>query len=102
MWSKQFKPKKKILSVAGSIMIVGALTWYALLHSVCVLKGALISVQSSLIRELILYEFEMGHHAKETTKNFCYAEDEYAVDLSKISWWFKKFHSGLKNIDNQS
>ena len=51
-----------------------------------------------LIRELTLYEFEQSYNAAETTKSICCAKDEGAVDLSTVTSWFKKFHSGCKKL----
>ena len=62
-------------------MIVGALTRNALFHSVCDLKAAQINTQTSLIREFVLYEFELGHYAAEATKNIC----EDTVDHSTVT-----------------
>ena len=53
-----------------SIVVVGALTHCALLHPWCDLKATLINMQHSLIQELILYEFKLGHNTIEATKIF--------------------------------
>ena len=55
--------------VVCSIVEIGALTRYALLHSVYVLKAAQMTVPRSLIRKLRLYEFKLGHNVAEATKN---------------------------------
>ena len=60
------------------------------------------NVQRNLIRELILYEFELGHKAAEATKNIRCAKGEDAVDHSTVTRWFKKFRSGCKNLDDQA
>ena len=61
------------------------------------LKAAQINMKSSLIRELILYEFKLGHNATETAKNICYVKGEGTVDHR----WFKKFCSVCKTFDDQ-
>ena len=94
-WWKQFK---KVATVFGSIMVLGALTHCALLHSMCYLKTARINVQCHLILELMLYEFELGHNEAESTKNICWAKGEGTVDHLK---GLKKFCSDKKNLDNQ-
>ena len=50
----------------------------------------------------MLYKFELGHNAIEAIKNIYYAKDEGAIDHSIVIRWFKKFHSGCKNLDNQT
>ena len=50
-------------AVDGSIVAVGALTEYALLHPVCDMKALQMNVQCSLIRELILYEVKLDDTA---------------------------------------
>ena len=86
-------------AVVSSIVVVGAQTRYALLHSVWDLKAAQINVQCWLIQELLLYEFEVSHNADEAIKNICYVNGEGAVD--HMIRWFKKYFSGYKNIDGQ-
>ncbi len=51
-------------------MVVGALTRRALLYSVWDLKAAQMKVQRSLIRELMLYVFELGYNFAEPSKSF--------------------------------
>ena len=48
-------------------------------------------VQCSLIRELLLYEFKLGHNAAETIKIICCAKGEAAADRSTVTRWLKKF-----------
>ena len=57
----------------GGIMVDGALTCCVLLHSEYYLKTEQNNLQRRLIWKLMLYKFELGR-------------------------WFKKFHSGCKNI----
>ena len=45
----------------GSIVVVGALTCCALLHSVYDLKATKVNLQGTLIREFILSEFQLSH-----------------------------------------
>ena len=61
----------------GRIVVVGALTRCAFLHSVRDLKAArLNAVQRSLRWELSLYVFELDHNAADATKNICGAKGE--------------------------
>ena len=69
---------------------------------VCDLKATHMNMQYSLIQELMLYKFEVGHNVVEAAKNICWAKSEGTVDHSTITKWFKKFHrSGCKNLDDQ-
>ena len=83
-------------------MIVGALTCCALLLSLCDLKAAQMNEQCSLIQILMLYKFKMGHNSAKATKSIYYAKDEGAFDHCIITKWFKKFHSGCKNLNDQA
>ena len=79
-------------SVVGSIVVVGALTRCALLPSVCDLKSTQTIVQRSLIRELMIYKFELGYNPAEETKNIFCLKSEGTVDNSnqrvqEISLW---------------
>ena len=49
----------------GSIVVVGTLTRCALLKSPCDLKTSQINMQWSIIQDLMLYEFELGHYTAE-------------------------------------
>ena len=75
--------------MVGSIVVVGALTSCALLHSVYDLKA----VQTLMLHEL-------GLNAAKTTKNICCAKD--AIDHSMLTRCSKKFCSDCKNLDNQT
>ena len=55
-------------AVLGSIVVVGVLTRSTCFHSVCDLKATQMNLQSNLIRELILYEFELTHITVGSTK----------------------------------
>ena len=81
VWPMRLKPCK-VLPIVYSIVVVGALTCCALLHSVHDLKAAQMSVECSLIHELMFYKFELGHIATEATKNICGVKGEGAVDHS--------------------
>ena len=100
-WSKQFKPWK-ILTVVVSIMVDAALTYSALLYFMYDLKIAQMNIQYTLIQELILYKFKIGHNALEATKNICCGKDEGTVDHSTVTRWYKKFCWGWKNFDDQA
>ena len=50
---------------------------------------------NSLIWEFIVYEFKLGHHAMEATKNVCGAKGEGTFDHRTVTRWFK-------NLDNQA
>ena len=86
--------------ILGSIMVVGVLTRCALLHSVCDLKAAQMNVWRSLIPEVILNEFKLGHNPAKATKNNRWAKGKSAVDHSTVTKCLKKFHVGCKNFDD--
>ena len=81
----------------GSIVVVGALTCCALLNSVRDLKAVQMNVQRSLIREVMLYKFELGHKTAKATQNICCAKGEGAV-----TGWFKKFRLKYKKVDDRA
>ena len=58
------------VSEAVQAVVGDALTCCSLLHPVRNLKDAEMSVQCSLIQELVLYEFKLGHYAMEGIKTF--------------------------------
>ena len=68
----------------------------------CDLKIAEMNLQCSLIQELRLYKFKLGHNAMEVNKNICHVKNAGAVDHSTVARWFKKFYSGCKNLDYQA
>ena len=84
------------------MVVVNMLTCCALFHSVCHLKATQINAQCSLILELMLYDFKLGHNNVEATKNICFAKGEDTVNHSTITRLFKTFHLGCKNLDNQA
>ena len=53
-------------------------------------------------REPTFYKFKLGHNTEEVTKNICCVKGEGVVDHSTVTRWFKKFHSGYKNLNNQA
>ena len=63
-------------------MVVGVLTHYALLHSICDLKAMYMNVPCSLIQVFMLYKFEQGHHAAKSTKNICCVKGWRHIDHS--------------------
>ena len=75
----------KVPAVVGSIVVVGALTRCALLQSVYDVKAVQMNVLSSLIREFMLYEFELAHYAAEATTNICCTKCEDTIDYSTLS-----------------
>ena len=50
------------------------------------------------IRELILYEYRLGHTAMEATNNICLAEGEHAVSKATVFEWYKKFRSDMLDL----
>ena len=86
--------------VVSSIMLVGVLIRCELFHSVCDLKDPQMNMRCSLIKELILCVWT-GPYCHKITKNICCAKGEGAVDHNTVTRWFKKFHSGCKNINDQ-
>ena len=87
--------------MAGSIVVVGTLTCYALLYSVCDLKAAQINEQRCLSWEFMLFVFELHNKTVEATKNICCSKVEGAVDDSTVIRWPQK-NSDCKNLDDQA
>ena len=50
----------------------------------------------------MLYEFEQDHNSMEATKNICCAKEKGPVNYSSVIRWFKKFHLGCKNLNDQA
>ena len=71
--------------MVGIIMVVSALTYRSLLHSMCDLKALQMKM---LIWELILYEFELAPNIAEVTKNIYCAKVEGKVDYCIVTKWF--------------
>ena len=63
------------------------------------------NVQQSLLQEIRLYEFKLGHNAALTPppkKNNIYCgKDEGEVDHNSATKWLKYFLMGCKNLDHQ-
>ena len=57
------------------------------------------NMRHCLIQEL--YKFKLGHNAAEATKNI-YVKSEDIVDHNRVNRWFKEFHLGCKEFDNQT
>ena len=70
-------------------LVVGALMHCALFHFLYDLKVAQMSVQSSLIQELMLHEFELDHNTVKTIKNICCVKGEGAIDPNIVTKWLK-------------
>ena len=70
IWLKQFK-LLKVLTLVGSIVVVGVLTHCALLYSMCDLKAVQMNMCCSLFWELMLHVFELGYNFMEATKDIC-------------------------------
>ena len=58
------------------------------------------NVQCSLIQELMVYEFELGHNSAEATKNISCAKSEGIVDHSTETRWLNKFCFICKNLND--
>lgn len=56
--------------------------------------------QNRLIRELLLYEYQLGHNAAEAARNICQAKGEHAVSHVTAKRWFKKFKTGIGDLDD--
>ena len=82
-------------------MVLGALAYSVLLHSIWDFKAVQVNVQPSLIQELMLYEFKLSHNTVEAIENICYVKSEGVVDHGTVTRWVKKFCLGCKNLDNQ-
>ena len=50
----------------------------------------------------MLNKFKLGHNAVEETKNICCTKGKGTIDQSTVTEWLMKFHSGCKNLDDQS
>ena len=79
MWSKLWN----VLTVVGSIVVVGVLTCCALLYLMWDLKPTQMNVQHSLIHEFMLYKFKMSDNA---AKNICFMKDESSVDQRSFTY----------------
>ena len=68
-----------VQAVVGNIVVGGALTCCALLHSICDLKAA------QMNGEFSLYEFEQDHNTIEVIKNVSCVKGEGTVDHSTVT-----------------
>ena len=84
-----------------SIVVVGTLICYALVHLVHDLIAAQMNMQYSLIQKFMLYKFELSCNTMEATKNICCEKGRGTVNLNTITRWFKKFHTDYKNFNDQ-
>lgn len=53
-------------------------------------------------KELLLYEFQLGHNATEAMRNICQAKGVGAMKRSTAFHWFKKFKSGIIDLNDES
>jgi transposase len=51
-----------------------------------------------VIRELLKYEYELGHNAKEATRNINRAKGAKEVDYATAKRWYSKFRSGKLDV----
>ena len=51
----------------------------------CDLKVIQMSIQYSLIQELMIYKFELSHNSIETTKRVCFVKGEGTVHQSTVT-----------------
>ena len=71
--------------------------------SLCVLFESSTDERATyLIRELVLYEFELVYNAAEVAKNICCVKSRAEIDQRWVTKWFKKFHSCCKNRNDQA
>ena len=87
--------------MVDSVVVVDALTRYTLQLSVCDLKAARMNMQRSLIRELMIYEFELDHNTAVATKNIGCVNSESAVDHS-TNQMVEKICLGCKKLNDQA
>ena len=69
-WPKHFEFMKGTPTVC-CVVVVGALTHCALLHSVCDLKATQTNVKYSLIWEFKFYEFKFGYNTEGSNQIIC-------------------------------
>ena len=93
---------KAVQTVETSIMVVGVLTHYNLLHSTCDLKAAQVNVHHSLILKLILNKFKLGHNTVKDIKNIWCVKGEPEIHHSTKIRRCKKFCSSCNVLDNQA
>lgn len=59
------------------------------------------SDQRLKIRQLLQYEYQLGHNAAEATKNICNAEGADSLNDSTARRWFQKFREGDFSLKDQ-
>ena len=55
-----------------------------------------------VIREILLYEFQLDHSAKEAFENICKTKDDNAVKLRNAYLQFSKFKNRFFNLKDES
>ena len=91
-----------VQAVVSSVIISGAQSCCALLHSTCYLKATHMNGQCSLIQEGMLHKFYLGHNTVEATKNIFCVKSESTVDHITVTRWIKKFCLDFKNLNDQA
>ena len=76
-------------------MVEGALTRYALLHTVFDSKTEQIR-KYCLNWDFMIYEFKPGHNVTEATKDISWVKSEVAVVNTIVRKWFNKFCSDTR------
>ena len=57
--------------------------------------------EKCLIREILLYEFQLGHNVADAIRNIHRAKGEASLKKSVAYRWFKKFESGVTDIKDK-
>lgn len=57
--------------------------------------------EKCLIREILLYEFQLGHNVADAIRNIHRAKGEAVLKKSVAYRWFKKFGGGVTDIKDQ-
>lgn len=57
--------------------------------------------EKCLIREILLYEFQLGHNVAEAIRNIHKAKGEAALKKSVAYEWFKKFKDGVTDVNDK-
>jgi len=59
------------------------------------------SVDKSILRSCIFYEWRLGHSARSAAANLCTAFGESTTTHTTVNDWFKKFTSGDTSLENE-